>query len=191
MHSFDQLCRTTAIRIASGLGLDSLLSINFLPNAVYNPINCLRTTLSAAELYGFPKERLLFEVTESEEVLDRTHLANIIHEYRQLGIGVAIDDFGAGHSGLNLLADLHPDIVKIDRFLIIDIDKDKRKRSIVRSLISLCGDLDIRVVCEGIETRGEFESLRDLGVHLMQGYYFARPGFESLPVVDLSALEAV
>ncbi len=189
IHSFDQLCRATAIRIATGLGIDSLLSINFLPNAVYNPVNCLRATLTAAERYGLPKERLIFEVTESEEIIDRSHLANIIREYRKLGIGVAIDDFGAGHSGLNLLAEVEPDIVKLDRFLITDIDKDKRKQAIVRSLISLCADLQMKVICEGIETNVEYTTLRDLGVRLMQGYYFAHPGFETLAPVDFAALD--
>lgn len=190
LHSFDQLCRATAIREAVALSIDCMLSINFLPNAVYNPTNCLRTTLSAAEQFGFPKERLIFEVTESEEVLDRSHLANIVREYRKLGIGVAIDDFGAGHSGLNLLAEVEPNIVKLDRFLISDIHANRRKQAIVRSLVRLCRDLDILVICEGIESHEEYETIRELGVNLMQGFYFARPGFESLTPVNFSFLDA-
>lgn len=189
IHAFDQLCRATAIKTAAGHGIDCHLSINFLPNAVYNPINCLRTTLAAARLYGIPKERLILEVTESEEIIDRAHLADIIHEYQKLGISVAIDDFGAGHSGLNLLAVVRPDIVKLDRFLITDIDQSTRKQAIVHALIGLCETLDIKVVCEGIETAAEFQLLRGLGVHLFQGYYFARPAFEGLAPVDFDALQ--
>ena len=188
IHSFDQLCRATAIRIASALSMQEFLSINFLPNAVYNPVNCLRTTLAAAEHYRFPKERLIFEVTESEEVLDRSHLANIVREYRKLGIGVAIDDFGAGHSGLNLLAEVEPDIVKIDRFLITDIHTDKRKRAITRSIVQMCRDMEIKVICEGIESPDEYRVLRDMGVNLVQGYLFARPVLEGLAPVDFAAL---
>jgi EAL domain-containing protein (putative c-di-GMP-specific phosphodiesterase class I) len=191
IHSFDQLCRATAIKVAAGLGIDSLLSINFLPNAVYNPRNCLQTTLAAAEQYGFPKERLLFEVTEAEEILDRTHLAAIVREYRSLGIGVAIDDFGAGHSGLNLLAEVEPDLVKIDRFLITDIDTTKRKQAILRATLGLCEGLGIRVICEGVETETEYRTLRDLGVRLFQGYLFARPALGALAPVDFDALAAM
>lgn len=188
IHSFDQLCRATAIRIAAELGIDCRLSINFLPNAVYNPVNCLQTTLDAAVRYGFPKKRLIFEVTEAEEVLDRRHLANIVNEYRKLGIGVAIDDFGAGHSGLNLLAEVEPDLVKLDRFLVTDIDSNKRKQAIVSALMQLCRDLDIRVICEGIEQEAEYRALLDIGVTLFQGYYFARPSFEGLAPVDFDRI---
>jgi EAL domain-containing protein (putative c-di-GMP-specific phosphodiesterase class I) len=185
LHSFDQLCRATAIRNACELGISCALSINFLPNAVYNPVNCLRTTLAAADRYGMPATSLILEVTESEEVIDRTHLASIIREYRKLGISVAIDDFGAGHSGLNLLAEVEPDIVKLDRFLVSDIDKNWRKQAIVGGLVRLCRELGSEIIAEGIETAAELRTVRNLGVRLVQGYFLARPALGRLDAVSL------
>jgi EAL domain-containing protein (putative c-di-GMP-specific phosphodiesterase class I) len=110
-YAFDQTCRVTAIDLAAHLGLEGMLSINFLPNAVYRPETCILATLQAASEVHFPTERIMFEVTESERVLDHAHLQTIFHEYSRQGFTTAIDDFGAGHSGLNLLADFQPDIV--------------------------------------------------------------------------------
>ena len=78
LYNFDQACRTRAIELASELGLDQLLSINFMPNAVYKPERCLQTTLRVAEQTGFPIDRLIFEIVETEDVADLSHLIDII-----------------------------------------------------------------------------------------------------------------
>lgn len=183
LYSFDQTCRIKAIDLASRLGLAGMLSINFLPNAVYRPETCIRATLEAANEVGFPTDKLMFEVTEGEEVLDREHLKGIFTEYKRQGFTTAIDDFGAGHSGLNLLADFQPDVLKLDMALTRGIDADRVRRVIVAGIVHVCEALSIKLIAEGVETRGEYLALADLGIHLYQGYYFAKPGFESLPVV--------
>lgn len=81
-YLFDQSCRTTAIRLAAELHIPCFLSINFLPNAVYEPERCIRTTLEAAETYGFPIEQIIFEITESEQITDLVHLRKIVEYYR-------------------------------------------------------------------------------------------------------------
>ncbi|WP_145478240.1 EAL domain-containing protein [Stenotrophomonas rhizophila] len=177
-YSFDQACREKAIRIAAGLQLSSCLSINFLPNAIYRPEVCIRSTLQAAERYGFPVERIIFETVEGERVSDGKWLAEILSEYKRIGFKTAIDDFGAGFAGLNLLADFHPDIVKLDMALIRGIDHSRSRRAIVAGVISMCDELDIEVIAEGIETADEARCLSDLGIRLMQGYWFGRPRFE-------------
>ncbi|MGC9269938.1 EAL domain-containing protein [Acidiphilium sp.] len=184
MYGFDQACRVTAIETAALLGLGAAtaaLSINFMPNAVYEPRACIRATLQAAARVGFPTDRLIFEITESEAVIDPDHLARIVAAYRAMGFRTAIDDFGAGYSNLNLLAQFHPDIVKLDRALIAGIDADPVRRCLVRHCVSLCAELDIAVIAEGIETSAEYHTLAGLGVTLMQGYFLARPGFQTLP----------
>lgn len=98
-YAFDQACRAHAIELASRLGLAERLSINFLPNAVYQPANCIRATLAAAKRHRFPLDRLVFEITEGEDVVDKRHLDAIIREYKNQGFLTAIDDFGAGYSG--------------------------------------------------------------------------------------------
>ncbi len=179
-YRFDQACRTTAIKLAAELGMQSLLSINFMPNAVYRPELCIRATLAAAEKYHFPIEQIIFEITESEKVDDLSHLRDIVDHYRQRGFKTAIDDFGAGYAGLNLLAEIQADIMKLDMALLRNIDKRRSSQIIVRGIIQVCNELGMTVIAEGIETYEEFAVLQDMGIELFQGYYFARPAFQSL-----------
>ena len=184
-YGFDQLCRSTAIETAAALDLSSdgaSLSINFLPNAVYEPKACIRVTLAAAMRTGFPLNRIIFEFTE-DEAMDTDHILNILRSYRAMGFKTAIDDFGAGFAGLGLLSKFQPDIVKLDMALIRNIDSDVVKQAIVRNTLNMLHDLGIDPVCEGIETVAEHDVLRDLGVRLMQGYLFAKPETEALPAV--------
>ena len=177
-YPFDQACREKAIRIAAGLGFRSHLSINFLPNAIYRPEVCIRSTLQAAREHGFPLGRIIFEAVEGEQVNDGKWLAEVLGEYKRIGFKTAIDDFGAGFAGLNLLADFQPDIVKLDMALVRGIDRSLPRRVIVSGVVSMCEQLGIGVIAEGIETRDEAQCLADLGIGLMQGYWFARPQFE-------------
>lgn len=183
-YAFDQACRVEAIRGAAMLGIDELLSINFMPNAVYQPAACIRSTLNAAQQYGFPIERIIFEVTEGERVTDRAHLVHIVEEYRRFGFSTAIDDFGAGYAGLNLLAEFQPDIIKIDMDLVRDVDSSLAKQAIVRGIVAICAALKVRVLAEGIETPAERDFLRAAGIDLMQGYLFCKPAFQAIGVVD-------
>lgn len=187
-YRFDQTCRTKAIEVASRLGLQSMLSINFMPNAVYKPESCIQSTLQASKKYGFAVDKIIFEVTEADKVRDRGHLRDIIEYYKRTGMLTAIDDFGAGYSGLNLLADFVPDLVKLDMDLIRNVEQSRSRLAIVKHMIGLCGDLGVEVIAEGVETFAERDALAELGVSLFQGYLFARPGFEALPAVDPASL---
>jgi EAL domain-containing protein (putative c-di-GMP-specific phosphodiesterase class I) len=183
-HRFDEQCRSQALDLAVRLGLKdsrAALSINFIPNAAPDPDACTAAAREAAERLGFPPERVIFEFTEGEPVDDVARLGRIIRGYRNHGFRTAIDDFGAGYSGLTLLARFQPDIVKLDMELIRGIDTDRVRRSIVASIRRMCDDLGIVMVAEGIETLSEYATLRDLGVSLLQGYLFARPAVEALP----------
>ena len=153
-YAFDQACRDKVIQTASRLQMGSYLSINFLPNAIYRPELCIRSTLRAARRYGFPVEQIIFET--------------------------AIDDFGAGFAGLTLLADFQPDIVKLDMALIRAIDQSPPRRAIVAGVVAMCRELGIELIAEGIETADEARCLADLGIGLMQGYWFGRPQFERI-----------
>jgi EAL domain-containing protein (putative c-di-GMP-specific phosphodiesterase class I) len=186
-YLFDQTCRVQAIKGAAELELKGFLSINFLPNAVYQPAACIRSTLEAAQRYHFPIERIIFEVTEGERVQDRPHLVNIFREYSRFGFRTAIDDFGAGYAGLNLLSEYQPDIIKIDMELVRDIDTSKPKQAIVNGIVAICAALNVQVLAEGIETKAERNFLRDAGIDLMQGYLFCKPAFRAEGVIDSSA----
>ena len=180
VYAFDQACRVKAIELAAHLGMDRQLNINFLPNAVYEPRACIRATLDAAARTGFRPDRLTFEIVESESISDTKHLLNIISEYRRQGFRIALDDFGTGYSGLARLAELKPDIVKIDRAVVRDCDQDSVRLAIVGSMIRLGAEIGVKVVIEGVERSGEVEALRSVGARFIQGFYFARPMFEGI-----------
>jgi len=190
-YAFDQRCRVTAIEQAARLGMETLLSINFLPNAVYQPAACLQKTLEAAERARFPLHHLMFEVTEGEEARDVGHLQNIFAEYKRHGMITAIDDFGAGHAGLNMLADFQPDVLKIDMALTRAIDTHVVRYAIIKAIMGLCDALNISVIAEGVETVEEAVTLRGLGVRLFQGYLFSRPMIDHLAGVPKDVIDMI
>lgn len=179
-YAFDQACRTKAIDLAARLGVTCRLNINFLPNAVYEPRACIRATLDAASRTGFPLDKLTFEFVEHEEISDQQHTLRIIEEYRRHGFMIALDDFGTGYSGLSRLAQLKPDIVKLDRELVRDCDRNKLRLSIVAAIVALGNETGIKIVVEGVERAEEAEALRSVGARFIQGFFYARPLFEGL-----------
>ncbi len=120
LYRFDQAARVMAIETAGRLFVDprTRLSINFMPNAVYEPRACIRKSLEAARRVNFPASSLMFEFTENERMSDPAHVENIVRTYKALGFWTALDDFGAGYAGLGLLARLQPNLIKIDMELL-------------------------------------------------------------------------
>ena len=181
IYAFDQTCRVLAIATAHRLGMRERLSINFLPNAVYEPATCLRLTLAAARKVGFAVDRLVFEMTEAERIREPEHALRIISYYQAQGFMTAIDDFGAGYSGLNLLGEFQPHLIKLDMALVRNIHQDARRQAIVSGVLQTSRLLDVQVVAEGVECAQEFSWLGEQGIRLFQGYFFAKPEIESLP----------
>jgi EAL domain-containing protein (putative c-di-GMP-specific phosphodiesterase class I) len=188
-YRFDQAARVKAIELAGRLfprGEPLTLSVNFLPNAVYEPSACIRASLAAARRVGFDFRKIMFEFTEDEK-LDTAHVRNIIAVYKQQGFLTGLDDFGSGYAGLGLLADFQPDVIKLDMHLVRGVDGDPARRAIVAGIMHIARALRLTVLAEGVETAGEVSVLRAAGVTLFQGYYFARPAIERLPDVAGSA----
>lgn len=179
-YAFDQACRVKAIEQAAALKLNRRLSINFLPNAVYNPKACIRATLDAAVRVNFPLNLITFEITEDERIQDSQHLQGIITEYQRHGFRVALDDFGVEYAGLNTLSSLNVDSIKLDISLVRDIDTDFRRRTITLGMVKVCQELGIDVVAEGVERAGELTILENAGVKYVQGYLLARPTLDRL-----------
>jgi EAL domain-containing protein (putative c-di-GMP-specific phosphodiesterase class I) len=182
-YQFDQACRVKAIEQAQSLfnDPDLRLSINFMPNAVYEPAACIKTTLETAKRVGFSLDRIMFEFTEDERMSDVAHVAHIVAEYRKFGFMTAIDDFGAGYAGLNLLASLQPDLIKIDMQLIRDVHLSRSKQVIIAAIASMARELHLNVIAEGIESEDELRVLQAAGIRLFQGFLFARPAIQQLP----------
>jgi EAL domain-containing protein (putative c-di-GMP-specific phosphodiesterase class I) len=186
-YRFDQAARVLAIETAGALFQqpDLRLSINFMPNAVYEPTACIQRSLAAAKRVDFPRKNLMFEFTENEHMSDVAHVQNIIDSYRKFGFTTALDDFGAGYAGLGLLARLQTDLIKIDMELLRDIHLSRAKQAIVAGIVGIARDLDITVLAEGVENNDELTVLRAAGISLFQGYHFAKPALMALPRVPV------
>jgi EAL domain-containing protein (putative c-di-GMP-specific phosphodiesterase class I) len=181
LHALDRASRTSARQLAARLGLDCRLALNVLPRGLDQAE--LSTHWTNPTPSDVPLDRIILEVTEGEVIDDHASFARLVNQYRILGAQVAIDDFGAGYSGLNLLAEFQPELIKLDMNLLRGVESSGPRQSIIRAIVNVCLDLGIDVIAEGVETKDEYLWFCDEGVHLFQGYLFARPGFESLPQV--------
>jgi len=141
--------------------------------------------VEASRRFDFPLDRLMFEVMEGERVEDPVHLQSIFAEYARQGFTTAIDDFGSGYSGLNLLATFQPHVIKLDMVLTRNIDDDRVRQAIVAGIVLVARELNIQIVAEGVETQAERDALLSLGIELMQGYLFAKPEVEGLPLAGV------
>jgi EAL domain-containing protein (putative c-di-GMP-specific phosphodiesterase class I) len=120
-------------------------------------------------------ERVVLEVTERTSLDGVADLVPCAQALRRAGFSLAIDDLGAGYAGLSSLTQLDPEVVKLDMSLVRGVDQHHAKQRIVRSMVSVCSELGMEVVVEGVETAGERDTLVRLGCDLLQGYLFARP----------------
>ena len=120
---------------------------------------------------------IYLEITETVPITHFAFCHSVLAEIRGKGVRLAVDDLGAGYSNLKYIADLNPEVVKLDRSLIADLAGDKRLQTLVKHIVRLCVDLGAKVVAEGIEQDSEMKASIDAGAHYGQGYYFARPSF--------------
>ncbi len=184
LRLFDIEARQRAIELADQLGLPCRINLNLLPDSVqFSGREALESTIQAAETCGFDPDRLVLELSESETIADFKYFVENVDRCRSIGVHFSIDDFGAGYSGLNLLAEFQPESIKLDMVLVRDIMHRGPRQAIIRGVIRTCEDLAIDIVAEGVETLDEYHWLRDEGIFLFQGHLFAEPGFRSLPEV--------
>lgn len=176
----DRMCRESALKTAATKKIKQKIFINFLPTSVYDPEFCLRSTVKWAKQLEFDPKNIIFEVVETESVKDKKHLINILEYYKKEGFSIALDDVGEGYSSLNMLVDIRPDIIKVDRNIITNIDTDSLKQSTYRALYNLAHENKIAVLAEGVETKEELSMIESIGVDYLQGYYFGKPNAEPL-----------
>ena len=166
---------TSCVRLASRVTTSGRLFINVHP----------RTLIGHREFWGLIGEiveygprrpsEIVFEIVEHSTERD-SDLPRSIQELRGLGFGLAVDDLGEGASGLRRVVETEPDFVKIDRYFIAGVDREPRKRAVVRAIASMARELEADVIAEGIESEDELRVLVDLGIEYGQGFYFDRPG---------------
>lgn len=175
-HILDQRARQTALRNAAALKMPGMrLFINFMPNTIYDPEVCLRTTIATAQECGIELSSLVFEVVETENIPDMKRLGKILDYYRSKGASTAVDDMGAGFSSLQYLTALRPDYVKLDRDLVVRAEHNASARQSLDMIIAQAKQLEIHVIAEGIETESQMQMCQEAGADFMQGFLFARP----------------
>lgn len=185
LTEFNRSSHRQAIELAHRLELRSSLHLNVTPGLLS------AAAASAGELVAMMKsrhlkaEQLVFEITEHEAIENEADFRRAIWALRESGIRLALDDFGAGWSGLKLLANFQPQLVKLDMGLVRGIEADGPRQTIVRAVLTVCEDLGIEVIAEGVETVSEYEWFREHQVFLFQGFLFARPQLQALPTACL------
>jgi len=165
IHLFDSYTRRLSIRNASAQFVaGTKVFINFTPTSIYDPKFCMASTMGEMLKTSMRPRDIVFEVVESE----------ICDYYRQEGFGFALDDVGTGSSSMQMMCDLKPDYVKLDKSLISKIS-DPMYLAAVQKLTELAMQFGLNVIAEGVEAAANIEVLQKIGIHLMQGYYFGKP----------------
>jgi len=122
-----------------------------------------------------PPSSICFELSERFDNTSVPEFSTLVNRMRKEGFKLAIDDFGVGHGEMKLLCDFDVDYLKIDRYFIQDVERNPRKRHMVKNIVNIAHVLGVRVIAEGIETEGEFLACREMGVDLVQGWFVSRP----------------
>lgn len=171
----DLLCRRLAIQRFAELALPARLFLNVMPATILEWDFREGATIEYLKHAGLSPDRVVIELTEHAPIHDYELMRKAVSHYRNMGFKVALDDLGAGYSGLRHWAELRPDFVKIDRHFIESIDTDCLKQQFLRSIIDVSRNLGCQLIAEGIETREEYHALWEMQLTYLQGYHFARP----------------
>ncbi|HVM32342.1 MAG TPA: EAL domain-containing protein [bacterium] len=173
----DRLCRKKAMeafRNLPGGSADFILSLNLDASVMDQGAAGSGHLRNQVMEMGLNPRNIAIEIIESN-VEDMKELQKFVQTYRGYGFLIALDDVGAGHSNLNRIPLIKPDILKIDRYLIQDIQDDFYKQEVLKSLLSMARFLGTLIIAEGVETEEESMTLLDMGVDMVQGYFFAKP----------------
>ena len=187
LFSLESVCRSRAIENFTRQKLTGKLFLNVSPETLLQSDHHSGLTLDLLQSYGLKPEQVVIEITEHSPTHDYDLMRAAVEHYQGEGFSIAIDDLGAGYSSLRLWSELKPEYVKIDRHFVSGIEGDKVKRDFVRSIVEIARAVNSQVIAEGIETRQEFETLSEINVDYLQGYYFARPNPQPVREVSESA----
>lgn len=186
LWDLELLCRVTALEVAAQRFMVSSdhkkLFINVNPNIMHDEAFRKGFTKDFLRQYGIAPRNVIFEITEKNVIDDMVGFKTTIAHYKSQDYGIAIDDAGAGYSGLNLISDVNPNFIKLDMKLIRNIHTDNLKRALVKGMVEFSKASNIMIIAEGIETDEELETIINLGVQYGQGYYIQKPDSEIHPV---------
>lgn len=183
LAELDLLCRKVTIERFAQLRLKPLLFINTIPEILLHKDYQHGHTLDYIKRAGIDSQQVVIELTEQYPIDDYALMANATKHYQEMGFSIAIDDLGAGYSGLRTWSEIKPDFVKIDRHFLHNIHEDKHKQQFVQSIIDLAKSVNCKVIAEGIELREEYLVSDSMDIDFAQGYYFARPAAQPKPLL--------
>jgi len=179
------VCREITISQFANLRLPGKLFINVSPSVLLEPDFSGGETLKFIEASGLEASSVIIELTEHQPTDNYQIMREAVAHYRNMGFVIALDDLGAGYSGLRLWSELRPEYVKIDKHFVQGLHEDSVKLNFVRSIHNMATAMHCKVIAEGIETVEEFQSIVKIGISHAQGFYFARP--QGKPPCDLDS----
>jgi EAL domain-containing protein (putative c-di-GMP-specific phosphodiesterase class I) len=175
LHVFDAYVRRLSIRKAGAqFRAGTKVFVNFMPSSIYDPAFCMASTLEEMANTVLKPSDIVFEVVESDAVRDVKHLQKICDYYRKNGFGFALDDVGTGSNSLQMVCDLQPDYIKLDKSLIMRVSEPMYQAA-VQKLTEFADQFKLNVIAEGVEDAATMLELRKMGIAFMQGYYFGKP----------------
>jgi EAL domain-containing protein (putative c-di-GMP-specific phosphodiesterase class I) len=172
----ERLCRERAIRGVKGFPDGHLLFLNLEPDSIFDPALRSPQVFDLLREVGLAPERIVLEITEHSAVRDHQAFRQMLDYFQFHGFHLAVDDVGSGYSGLQSIAELRPDFIKIDMALIRDIHQHAIKQDLTAAIARFSQDSGTTLIAEGVETVDELRCLQRIGVRYAQGYLFARPG---------------
>ncbi len=173
MFIWEAACKQ--LRKWKDMGRDDLyISVNISPKDFYF-VNVYHIFLDLLEKYDINPKNLKLEITETAIVMDLSRQLELISRLRQTGFVVEMDDFGSGYSSLNMLKDIHVDVLKIDMAFLKKAEDEERSKKILQMVITLSKQLGMPVITEGVEREEQVRFLAEMGCDIFQGYYFAKP----------------
>ena len=182
MYMLEEVCRLQKKWQESGHKIYPI-SLNQSRLAFYQK-NYVELVMNIINRFGVRPENIILEITESMAADDSKVVESVTNRLREAGVGVSMDDFGSGYSSLNLLRDLSIDELKLDRGFLMQTEHEKRNLDIMSSILQMAAKLNIRTVCEGVETPEHVNILKEMGCDVAQGFYYSAP----IPAVEFEAI---
>lgn len=174
LFEFDCLCRRSAFRAAQSLPDGPKLFLNCLPSAIHDPALAGDAVCQTLQGHRLQPSDVVFEISERESIENFAIFREVCDHYRELGFHIALDDVGVGYASLEVVTELSPDYIKVDRAFVHGIDTDPPRREVLVALNSIARKIGAQIVAEGIESQAELETLRDLGISFGQGFHLGR-----------------
>jgi EAL domain-containing protein (putative c-di-GMP-specific phosphodiesterase class I) len=173
-NEMDHACITTALRNVAGHD-ECRISVNVHPATLAGSRDFVGHLLRESERRNIAPSRLIVEIGEQAPATDSDAFSSALTRLRECGVAIAVDDVGYGHSSFRSFIDCKPDYVKIDRYFVDHASEDPAKRAVIRSIMDLAGHFGSAVVAEGVERTEDHDTLREMGIHLFQGFLFGGP----------------